>query len=121
MQRLAYSFVVQVAWLPPSALRHIVVTLAQRGEIAESGRLGLHVTQMSTEYRSIGYVLVCESGDIRICPMSLAPSWTIALLLQLVSNSILSATDPRSGAGQDEEAPAVKLRPASRWVYCSAT
>ena len=54
--------------------------------IAESGRLGLHVTQMSTEYRSIGYVLVCESGDIRICPMSLAPSWTIALLLQLVSN-----------------------------------
>jgi len=32
---LACSFVVQFAWPHPSALRHIVVALAQRGQIAE--------------------------------------------------------------------------------------
>ncbi len=32
---LAYSFVVQFAWLRPGALHHVVVAHAQRGQIAE--------------------------------------------------------------------------------------
>ena len=39
MQHLAYSFVVQFARLCPGALRHIVVTRAQRGQVADLVRL----------------------------------------------------------------------------------
>jgi hypothetical protein len=41
MQRLAYSFVVQFAWLRPGALRHIVVAHPQRGQIADSARAAI--------------------------------------------------------------------------------
>ena len=60
MQRLAYSFVIQFAWLRPGALRRIVVAHAQRGQIADYLRLSGLGRRLHVEHRST--IRACLSG-----------------------------------------------------------